>query len=133
MEIGLKITNQFIIDENVYNGFKSIFRDENILHVDKDYAISKGFKNKVMYGNILNGFLSYFVGELLPIKNVIIHKQNIAFHKPCYLNDIIIFDAVLKEKYDSVDAFLFKYKFNKEGKLIAKGNIQIGLLWKRYS
>ena len=128
MEIGLEIKHQFIINNRVYNGFKSTFEDENILHVDSFYAKSKGFKNKVMYGNILNGFLSHFVGELLPIKNVIIHKQNIAFHKPCYLDDVIIFDAVLKDKYDSVKAFLFKFKFTKNGQLIAKGNIQIGLL-----
>ena len=128
MEIGLKISHKFIIDENIYDSFKTIFKDENILHIDEDYAKSKGFENKVMHGNILNGFLSYFVGELLPLKNVIIHKQDIAFHKPCYLNDIIFFDAVLNDKYESVGVFLFKYKFNKEGKTIAKGKIQIGLI-----
>jgi acyl dehydratase len=38
------------------------------LHIDDDYARSKGFKQKVMHGNILCGFLSRFVGELLPVK-----------------------------------------------------------------
>ena len=128
MELGLKIQHQFIISQKVYNGFKFTFKDENIFHVDVKYAQSKGFENKVMYGNILNGFVSFFVGELLPIENVIIQKQEIAFHKPCYLSDIVDFEAELKELYESVNAYVFKFKFNKKGHVVAKGKVQIGLI-----
>ena len=128
MELGIKIQHQFTISENIYDGFKSIFNDKNILHVNAEYAQSKGFDNKVMYGNILNGFVSYFVGELLPVNNVFIQQQEIAFHKPCYLGDAIEFEAELKEIYESVNAYIFKFKFNKEGEAVAKGKVQIGLL-----
>jgi acyl dehydratase len=125
---GDKIDLSFLVDETVYNGFINVFKDRNPLHTDTAYAISKGFKSKVMQGNILNGFLSYFVGECLPTKDVIIHSQQISFTNPVYLNDQLLFEAVVDEVYESVKVIKFKFIFkNTEGKTVAKGNIQIGL------
>lgn len=126
MQKGLTINHEFIVDTGVYNGFKTIFKDHNILHTNQDYAQSKGFREKVMFGNILNGFVSYFVGELLPDDEILIQKQEISFHKPVYINDILSFEAVLSEVYESVNSFEFKFKFKNESGLIAKGKVQIG-------
>ena len=128
MKEGLKIQHSFTVSEKVYDGFQSIFQDKNILHTNPEYAKSKGFTDKVMYGNILNGFLSYFVGELLPLENVIIHKQEISFHNPVYLNEIIDLKATLKEKYELVNSYLFSFKFYVADKVVAKGKIQIGTI-----
>lgn len=125
---GDKIKLKFVIDEGVYKGFITVFKDTNPLHTNKEYAVSKGFKECVMHGNILNGFLSYFIGECLPTKDVIIHSQQINFSKPVYLNDKLEFEAEVDEIYESVKVIKFKFYFkNEEGKSVAKGNIQIGL------
>ena len=125
---GDKINLNFMVDETVYNGFINVFKDNNPLHTQTNYAISKGFKDRVMHGNILNGFLSYFVGECLPTKDVIIHSQQINFSKPVYMNDKLEFEAEVDEVYESVKVVKFKFFFkNQEGKSVAKGNIQIGL------
>ena len=119
----------FIVSENVYDGFVKTFNDKNPLHTIENYAIEKGFKSKVMHGNILNGFLSFFIGECLPTKDVIIHSQEIQFNNAVYLNDSIHFTAVISGIYESVNAIEFKFKFkNTENKIVAKGKIQIGLL-----
>lgn len=99
------------------------------MHTNEQFAISKGFKGMVMHGNILNGFLSYFIGERLPDKNVIIHSQEIQFKNPVYLNDELKFTAIISGIYESVNAIEFKYDFkNADSKTVAKGKIQIGLL-----
>jgi acyl dehydratase len=122
-------TKSFVVSPKVYDGFIAAFNDKNPLHTDKDFAVSKGFKGKVMHGNILNGFVSYFIGECLPIKNVIIHSQQIQYKNPVYLNDEIIFEAYIDDIYESVNAIGFKFTFkNSESKIVAKGQIQIGLL-----
>lgn len=126
---GTIIRHTFTVDENVYAGFKSIFKDENPLHTDAAFAASKGFKERVMHGNILNGFLSYFVGELLPLKNVIIQSQTIHFVKPVYLNDEVTLEAKVVEFYESVASAELKYKFtNQTEQVVAKGVIQIGII-----
>ena len=124
-----KFTQIFAVNESVYNGFLHIFKDTNPLHTNEQFAAEYGFSGRVMYGNILNGFLSYFIGVCLPVKNVIIHSQDIQFKNPVYLNDQLSFEATITGVYESVNAVEFKFNFrNPESKIVAKGNIQIGLL-----
>jgi len=85
-----------------------------------------------MYGNILNAFISHFVGMLLPSREVMIQSQDINFHKPVYLNDEIQLEARIEQVSEAVNIIIYKLKFRRmhEGKteLVAKGHVQIGLL-----
>jgi acyl dehydratase len=120
---------EFLVSEDIHSGFIRLFRDKNPLHTDEVFAAAKGFKGVVMHGNILNGFLSYFIGECLPEKNIIIHSQDINYKKPVYLNDRLTLKARVAEIHESVKAVLFKYSFvNDKNETVAKGSIQIGVL-----
>ena len=124
---------EFCVSEETYNGFVQLFRDKNPLHTNEAFAIGKGFKGMVMHGNILNGFLSYFIGECLPAKNVVIHTQEIQFKNPVYLNDRLYFKAQISGIFESVNAVEFKFEFCKlpewnKNQVVAKGKFQIGLL-----
>jgi 3-hydroxybutyryl-CoA dehydratase len=124
-----KFEYEFKVSERVYEGFLTTFNDNNPLHTDEAFAAAHGFKGKVMHGNILNGFISFFIGECLPVKNVIIHSQEIQFKNPVYLNDVLRFEASVTDVYESVQAIGFKFTFkNQELKVVSKGKIQIGLL-----
>lgn len=128
MQIGDVFTHTFQVSEAVYRGFQQTFKDYNPLHTLDEVAREKGFAGKVMHGNILNGFLSYFIGEGLPVKDVIIHSQSISFHKPVYLNDVLRFQAEITDFSESVKVVAFGFYFeNESGKKVAKGKIQIGL------
>ena len=129
LKIHDRFEESFTISEQIYEGFISMFRDKNPLHTVEEFAISHGFKGRVMHGNILNGFLSYFIGECLPMKNVIIHTQSIQFKNPVYLNDTVFFEAVVVNVFESVNAVEFKFSFkNEASKELAKGKIHIGML-----
>lgn len=126
---GDRFEQSFIVSEMVYEGFKDVFGDQNPLHTNDAFAKQKGFKEKVMHGNILNGFLSYFIGECLPVKDVVIQSQEIAFHQPVYLGDVLLFEAVVKDVHESVKTVLFTFRFiGSNGKAVSKGKIQIGVL-----
>ena len=119
----------FIVNKETYEGFIQVFKDNNPLHTNQQFAIDKGFDGVVMHGNILNGFLSFFIGERLPTKDVIIHSQEIQFKNAVYLNDELNFKAEVIGMYESVNAIEFKYSFkNKDAKIVAKGKIQIGVI-----
>lgn len=129
MKKGDTFIEHFYLTDQVYKGFITIFRDENPLHTNIEFAKSKGFDSIVMHGNILNGFISYFIGECLPDKNVIIQTQKIIFSLPVYINEPLQFQAEITDVFESVRAVEFKYYFmNSLNKKVAKGNIQIGLL-----
>lgn len=128
-ELGTEYTADFVVNTKTYQGFLAVFNDHNPLHTDSEFAQNKGFKDKVMHGNILNGFMSFFIGEKLPTKNVIIHSQDIQFKSPVYENDELKLSAKVVGIYESVNAVEFKYSFkNSESKLVAKGKFQIGVL-----
>jgi acyl dehydratase len=145
---GQTYEKEFCVSSEVYNGFIDVFHDQNSLHTDTVFAKNKGFQSVVMHGNILNGFLSYFIGECLPTKDVIIHTQEIQFKNAVYLNDTLDFKTQVVGVYESVNAIEFKFEFRKKlieineveidysqqvasvkkPLLVAKGKIQIGIL-----
>ena len=126
---GDKFNEIFLVSENIYKGFISIFKDKNPLHTNREFAIEKGFRNIVVHGNILNGFLSYFIGERLPFKNVIIHKQEIKYHKPVYINDKLSFYAEVMNIFDELNVIEVKFFFNNQDCLkVASGKFQIGVI-----
>jgi 3-hydroxybutyryl-CoA dehydratase len=124
-----KFEEIFVVSSNTHQAFIQLSEDKNPLHTNDKFATSKGFKGIVMHGNILNAFLSYFIGECLPIKDVIIHSQEIQFKNPVYLNDKLNFTASVSGVFESVNAVEFKYYFkNSQLKVVAKGKIQIGII-----
>ncbi|GAP71793.1 hypothetical protein SAMD00024442_18_36 [Candidatus Symbiothrix dinenymphae] len=110
---GQTYEDKFCVSSDVYNGFIDVFHDKNPLHTDVAFAKSKGFESRVMHGNILNGFLSYFIGERLPTKDVIIHSQEIQFKNAVYLDDELDFKAQVVGIYESVNAVEFKFEFRR--------------------
>lgn len=129
MEVGRSFELDFEITEQLWSGFIHLFRDRNPLHTDEAFAQKKGFKGKVMHGNILNGFLSYLIGEQLPTRDVIIHKQTISFHKPFFLGDQIRLNAEVTAYHDVLQVVSLKYAYhNQSEEMIAKGTVQIGII-----
>ena len=118
--------HQFSVDSFIYEGFIEIFKDKNALHTNEDFGKEKGFAGKVMHGNILNGFISFFIGELLPSEEVMILSQTINYKNPVYLNDILNFEATVIEQSEAVKVNEIKFKFvNSAMKIVASGKIQI--------
>lgn len=124
-----KFEKSFVVSKKTHQDFIQLSQDVNPLHTNCEFALSKGFQGVVMHGNILNAFLSYFIGECLPSKDVIIHYQDIQFKNPVYLNDQLDFVASVSGIFESVNTVEFKYCFrNLELKVVAKGKIQIGVI-----
>ena len=124
---GQVFEHQYRVNEDVYQGFIDLFGDRNPLHTNESFAREKGFNSVVMHGNILNGFLSHFIGECLPQKNVVIQTQEIQYSKPVYLNDILMLHVQVIDVFESVRAVELKYYFENQNKLkVAKGKVQIG-------
>lgn len=129
MKEGDVFLQEYCVTENIYKQFIEIFNDRNPLHTDKEFAISKSFKEQVMHGSILAGFLSHFVGECLLQKNVIVQSYKLNFVKPVYLNDTLILKTEIIGVFESVNSVEFKFKFNNDDNLVvAKGNIDISII-----
>ncbi len=89
--------SSYLVNEDIFESFENTFKDFNPRHINDSHAIRYGYKSKIMYGNILNGYISHFVGQLLPSKQIIILIQNINFKKLFYLNQKIFLTASIME------------------------------------
>lgn len=130
-EQSAKIVHTYMVSSEVYYDFQRCSNDLNPLHTDMDFAQRKGFRSCVMYGNILNAFVSHFVGMLLPLKEVMILSQDISYHLPVYMNDEVVLESKIDTVSEAVNAISYKLRFYRIGEkreLVAKGHVQIGLL-----
>lgn len=129
MKKGDVFNQDFEVTKDIYDGFLAIFKDRNELHTNREFAQAHGFKSEVMHGNILNGFLSFFIGECLPIRSVIIHTQQILYSNPVYMSDRLRLMAEVSDVFESVSAVEMRYRFlNQDDMIVAKGKIQIGII-----
>lgn len=130
IEVNYKVTQE------VYYSFQRMSKDFNPLHTDEAFAKRKGFNECVMYGNILNGFVSHFVGMALPSRDVMIQTQDIQFCKPVFLNEDILLKSEIETVSDAVEIINYKLKFYRLGgekpQLVASGHVQIGTLKEKY-
>lgn len=120
------------VTQEVYDAFQKCSNDFNPLHTDKEFANRKGFPECVMYGNILNAFVSHFVGMALPSPDVMIQTQDIQFRKPVWLGNEITIKACPDKVSAAVEIVNFKLKFYRsnaeKSELVAAGHVQIGML-----
>ena len=128
LNTGDKFVEHFIVSTEIYQGFMAIFKDRHPLHTNGHYAQMRGFRSEVMHGNILNGFLSYFIGECLPDRELMIISQEIRYQRPVYLGDLLILQAEVADIHHSVNVFDFACKFRNEvdGKIVASARINVG-------
>lgn len=123
------VHRKFKVTEDVYHAFQVCSGDMNPLHTDENFAIDKGFPGRVMYGNIINAFVSTLIGMCMPTQDVIIHSQDIQYKNPVFLNDELEAEIKVNEIFESVKAIELKFLFrNSSNKIVSKGKVQIGLL-----
>jgi 3-hydroxybutyryl-CoA dehydratase len=130
MQVGETIEHEFVIDAEKHRAFISVSGDHNPLHTSESFAQGKGFQSIVMHGNILNCFVSFLVGELLPVKNVLILCQDIKYNKPVYLDEVLKIKATVKEYFEFVPGYEIKFDFINQtsGEKKASGNVLIKII-----
>ena len=127
-KLGQSWKHEWFISNEVYQQFLNLSNDFNPMHTNSNYAKSKGYKDKIVHGNILSCFISFFIGELLPIKNLVIIGQNIKYENAMYINDSIKLKVVVSKFSESVNFIKFEFQFTKSDLRVASGSINIKIL-----
>jgi 3-hydroxybutyryl-CoA dehydratase len=128
MKINDVYESHYVVTERVYNSFVETFGDINPVHVDPEVARKKGFRDTLMHGAIMAGFLSNFIGTVLPEENTVEHSCELQFVNPVYLNDKLTLRATVVDYYESVNDYELKYRFyNEAGQVVTRGTLHIGI------
>ena len=117
------------VTEEMMKMFLELSGDSNPLHNDKDFAISQGYQNKVVYGLLTTSFISRLVGVLLPGKYCLLQGIDVKYSKPVYVGDILIVKGVVAELHESVKRAVIKVMIqNQDEKKVVKGKAEVGFL-----
>jgi 3-hydroxybutyryl-CoA dehydratase len=117
----------YVLDREVYEHFLAAFHDHSPVHVDEDYARTRGFSGRVMHGTILNGFVSKFVGMHVPGRRALLLSVDLQYTAPCYLGDRLTLRAHLAQKVDTLQAIVLHLQFHNDTQnvLAARGRAQV--------
>jgi acyl dehydratase len=99
--VGQKSSFQVQITKEIIEKFAELSGDYNPLHMDEIYAQNSQFKQRITHGMLLGTFFSQLVGMHIPGEKCLYLSQNLNFHNPCYISDIVSIDGIVKEKSNS--------------------------------
>lgn len=99
--------------------------DNHPLHVDKNYAVSKGFHDRVVHGNILGFFISNYIGMRCGIKDVMIIKQSINYRKPIFIGMTIELTITNYTYHEFIPGYDLNFTFNTKKQILANGSVFI--------
>ena len=117
------------VTPSMMDSFLSITSDSNPLHQDSDYAISKGYTDRVVYGMLTSSFLSTLVGMYIPGKYSIIHEVSFKLPSPVYIGDVLRVEGEVVEKNDTFKIIGLKVSIsNQNNKKVLRGSMRIGVL-----
>jgi 3-hydroxybutyryl-CoA dehydratase len=125
---GQVFEREFQVTPEVVTGFGQLFQDQNPLHTDTAFARNHGFRDRVVYGNVLSGYLSFLVGEMLPVKNVAILSQKINFSHAVYQGETLKLSATVSGVFDETGVIELKFKFHAGAETKARGLLQVKIL-----
>lgn len=109
--------------------FREVSGDNNPLHNDDDFAKSKNFPQRVVYGMLTASLYSCFAGEHIPGENCLLQSVHADFLKPVYVGDTLTVSGKIVEKHDSVKQIVMKVIIrNQDGKKVSRAKIEAGVV-----
>ena len=83
------------INQQAVDGFASFSGDVSPLHMDEQFACSRGFAGRVAHGALLISYLSELIGVHFPGENCLFQTLSAKFLSPAYINDTIEISAIV--------------------------------------
>jgi 3-hydroxybutyryl-CoA dehydratase len=129
IHIGLTQSFEVTVTEAMMRTFLNMTGDINPMHVDAEYAQSKGFEGRVVYGMLTASFLSTLAGVYLPGKHCVLQGVDLIFSKPVYIDDRLSIVGRVSHINEAFRQLEIKATvINQKGTMVSRGKIRAGLL-----
>ena len=127
--VGMTETFTRTITDDMMKKFLEISGDENPLHIDSEFAKSKRFPDRVVYGMLTASLISTLGGVYLPGKNCLIQGVEINFIKPVYVGDELTVTGEITEIYKDLNHVIIKVTIRNQNKQkVVRGILKAGVL-----
>ena len=93
--VGQTATHSVSVDASLIDAFADLTGDHHPLHVDKPYAVARGFQDVLAHGALLTSLGSKLIGMDMPGLNTILLGQTSEYLKPVFPGDVLLFRATI--------------------------------------
>jgi 3-hydroxybutyryl-CoA dehydratase len=117
--------HEYEITPQLMDGFVALFDDRNPLHMDVAYAKNLGHPDRVVHGAILSGFLSHFVGMVLPGRRAMLLSSDLRFAAPNHIGDTLRLTGKIMGRAESTRTVEMMVRFENltKNRLSARGKV----------
>jgi 3-hydroxybutyryl-CoA dehydratase len=77
------------IDDADVDAFAELSGDRSPLHVDRAFALRRGYRDRVVHGALLAGLVSRLVGTELPGRNALLLRIRLDFPAPTFPGEAV--------------------------------------------
>ena len=128
--VGQKESFVFELNDKKMELFCNITGDINPLHNSTEFAIEKGYSEKVVYGMLTSSCLSTLAGVYLPGERSLIQQVQIKFIRPVFVSSSpLTVNGEIISKDERFRNIEIKYDvFNNKKEKVLRGNMTIGIL-----
>jgi len=125
---GDEFSFEALIEEEMVDHFARLSGDCSPIHVEQEFAKSRGFKGRVVHGVLVTSLLSRLVGMHLPGENALLQSMNIQFINPVYIGDLLTVTGVVDQVAKSVNTVILKAKIvhPESSQCLIKAKISVG-------
>lgn len=128
LSVGMKESFSATVTEQMMDAFCELSGDENPLHRDDDFAKSRGFRERVVYGMLTGSFLSRLAGEYLPGEQSLIQSVEVKFVKPVFVGEKLTVIGEVAELNDTVRQIILKVEIRNRKEKVLRGKMKVGVL-----
>ncbi len=129
IKVGDNAEFERVITAEMMEKFLEITGDNNPLHIDEEYARSKGFGGRVCYGALCSSFFSTLAGVYLPGKRCLLHSIDSKYKQPVFIGDHLTVKGTVTEVNELFNVITVKGSIvNQHGKTVTRAVIQAGIL-----
>lgn len=118
----------FVVSAEELQQFAALSGDFNPLHIEAEFARSKGFEGAVVHGALLIAKVSQLIGMHLPGRDSVWTGISMQFRQPLYVGRQARVEAVVGRLSQATGMVLLKLKLLAGQRLIAKGEAEVLLV-----
>ena len=129
LKLGMKESFNRKIGADEIEMFSALTGDANPLHLDENYVSSTQFKRTVVFGQLVNSYLSTLAGMYLPGKYSLILSVESYFKNPCYQGDEITIKGEITKIIENGKLIIIKTEIiNHKMEILQTGKMIVKLL-----
>jgi 3-hydroxybutyryl-CoA dehydratase len=122
---GGKVEIKVHVGADAIDSFAELSGDFSAIHLDDEFARSKGYRSRIAHGVLLGSYISRLIGMYLPGKNGVLQSLSLNFRNPIYADSDVRIVANVERVFISVDLVSIKFEVYVEDELKATAEAKV--------